>query len=128
MKRSLPLAAAALGTAAASAAAPATAVAVPARVAAAATKYKGANVSYRYGSLSVTITKAKNKIASISVSYAPDTPRSSQLESLAIPELSKEAMKLKGWNVHTISGVSATSIAFRQSLYSAMGHADLLKR
>jgi uncharacterized protein with FMN-binding domain len=121
MNRSLPLAVAALGVATATGA-------VPASAAAAATKYKGTDISYRYGTLSVAITKAKNKIGTISVSYAPDTPRSSQLDSLAIPELWKEALKSQTWNVHTISGVSATSVAFRQSLYSAMGHADLLKK
>jgi uncharacterized protein with FMN-binding domain len=122
MNRSLPLAVAALGAATAAGAVPATAAAAKA------TKYKGASISYRYGTLSVTITKAKTKIATVSVSYAPDTPRSSQLDSLAIPELWKEALKAQTWNVHTVSGVSATSIAFRQSLYSAMGHADLLKK
>jgi uncharacterized protein with FMN-binding domain len=123
MNRSLPLAVAALGAATAAGAVPAAAAA-----AAKATKYKGSTVSYKYGTLSVTITKAKSKIGTVSVSYTPESPRSSQLDSLAVPELWKEALKLQGWNVHTISGVSYTSAAFRQSLYSAMGHADLLKK
>jgi uncharacterized protein with FMN-binding domain len=114
---------AALGAATATGAVPATAAAATKT-----TKYKGATETYKYGVLSVTIAVAKKKISSISVSYAPTDPRSSQLDSVAIPELYKEALKLQGWDVHAVSGVSYTSAAFRQSLYSALGHADLLKK
>jgi uncharacterized protein with FMN-binding domain len=123
MNRSLPLTLAALGAVTATGAVPATAVA-----ASKTKKYKGATETYKYGELSVTIAVAKKKISSISVSYDPTDPRSSQLDSVAIPELYKEALKLQGWDVHTVSGVSYTSAAFRQSLYSALGHADLLKK
>jgi uncharacterized protein with FMN-binding domain len=123
MNRSLPLTLAALGAVTATGAVPAAAAA-----ASKTTKYKGATESYRYGELSVTIAVAKKKISSVSVRYATDSPRSSQLDSVAIPELWKEALKLQSWDVHTVSGVSYTSAAFRQSLYSALGHADLLKK
>jgi uncharacterized protein with FMN-binding domain len=123
MNRSLPLTLAALGAATATGAAPAAAAAATKT-----TKYKGATETYKYGELSVTIVVAKKKISSIDVSYAPTDPRSSQLDSVAIPQLYKEALKLQGWDVHSVSGVSYTSMAFRQSLYSALGHADLLKK
>lgn len=123
MNRSLPLAVVALGAATATGAVPAAAVA-----AAKTTKYTGATETYKYGKLSVTIAVAKKKITSISATYTPNDARSSQLDSVAIPALYKEALKKQGWDVHTISGVSFTSAAFRQSLYSAMGHADLLKK
>jgi uncharacterized protein with FMN-binding domain len=123
MNRSLPLAVAALGAATATGAVPAAAAAATKT-----TKYTGATEIYRYGKMSVTIAVAKKKITAISVNYATDSPRSSQLDAVAIPELWKEALKLQGWDVHTISGTSFTSAAFRKSMYSAMGHADLLKK
>jgi uncharacterized protein with FMN-binding domain len=123
MNRSLPLAVAALGAATAAGAAPAAATAATKT-----TKYTGATETYKYGTLKVTITVAKKKMKSISVSYAPESPRSSQLDQVALPQLWSEALKIQGWDVHTVSGVSFTSIAFRQSLYSAMGHANLLKK
>jgi uncharacterized protein with FMN-binding domain len=126
MNRTLPLTLAALGAATATGAAPAAAAAATKTTKT--TKYKGATETYKYGELSVTIAVAKKKISSIDVSYAPTDPRSSQLDSVAIPQLYKEALKLQGWDVHSVSGVSYTSEAFRQSLYSALGHADLLKK
>jgi uncharacterized protein with FMN-binding domain len=123
MNRSLPLTVAVLGAAAATGAVPATAAAATKT-----TKYTGATETYRYGTLRVTISVAKKKMTAISVSYAPDSPRSSQLDSVAFPALWKEALKAQAWNVHSISGVSFSSQAFNQSLYSAMKHADLLKK
>jgi uncharacterized protein with FMN-binding domain len=76
----------------------------------------------------VTITVSGKKISRVAVNYTPSDPHSSQLDSLALPALREEALKAQNWNVHSISGVSYTSAAFRESLYSAMGHAKLLKK
>ena len=123
MKKSVPLTVAVLASATATGAVPAASLAATKT-----TKYTGASETYKYGKMSVTITVAKKKMTAISVSYDPTDPRSSQIDQAALPTLWKEALKAQGWDVHSVSGASFTSGAFRQSLYSAMGHADLLKK
>ena len=123
MNKSLPLAVVALGAVTVAGGVPATAAAATKT-----TKCTGAKETYKYGSLSVSIEVANKKIKEISTSYTPNDPRSAQIDSEALPQLYTEAMKLQGWDVHTISSASFTSAAFRKSLYSALGHADLLKK
>lgn len=119
MNKSLPLALTVVGAAG---------VMLPTTAVAKTTKYTGATESYRYGTLSVTISVSKKKISTLSVSYSPSDPRSAQLDSVAVPELRQEALRSQSWDVHSVSGVSYTSLAFKDSLYSAMRHADLLKK
>ena len=117
MNRKLPVVLTALGVATPVLAAPAAALA--------ATSYKGASSSYRYGTLQVTITVARKRLSTLSVNYSPSDPRSAQLDSYAVPALKKEALKASSFRVHTISGVTYTTKAFEDSLYSAMLKAHL---
>lgn len=118
MKRSIPVVLTALGALAPT-------VALPAEAIAASTLYAGTGYQYPYGTLQVKISVAKKKLTGVSVSYAPDTPHSAQLQQYAIPMLKQEALKAKGYKIHGISGVTITSEVFDQSLYSAMVKAHI---
>lgn len=118
------LTAAGLGAAAAAAITP---VALPAAAAAAgSSKYAGTLERTHYSDVRVTITVTGKKITGISVTANPQDQQSYQRESYALPLLRKEALRAQSYKIHTISGVTTTSEAFIESLYSAMGHAKLL--
>lgn len=113
-----------LGAAAAVALTP---VALPATAAAATTKtYRGALEHTVYSDVRVTITVSGRKIKSLSASANPQDQQSYQREAYALPLLRKEALRAQSYKIHTISGVTTTSDAFIESLYSALGHAHLL--
>jgi uncharacterized protein with FMN-binding domain len=101
------------------------ALAIPAQANAAATKYV-ASVNFQYGTIKTTITVSGKKLASVGISYAPDSPRSQQLDVYALPILQKEVLKADTYKVHLVSGVSFTSMAFEQSLHSAMLKAHII--
>jgi uncharacterized protein with FMN-binding domain len=94
------------------------AVVAPAQ-ALAATSYKN-TTNFQYGAIRVTITVASKRIKTLTIAYAPESPRSQQLDQYALPILRKEALKADTYKVHLVSGVTFTSEAFAQSLYSAM--------
>lgn len=112
MHKSIPVVMTALGIAT-------PALAVPAE-ALAATSYKGTTSNFRYGTLQVTITASGKKIKSITAKVNPTDPRSSQLDTLALPLLKKEALKANSYKIHVVSGATYTSEAFDASLYSAL--------
>jgi uncharacterized protein with FMN-binding domain len=114
-----------LGAAAAVAFTP---IALPATAAAAASSktYAGTLERNKYSDVQVSITVKNKKIIKISVSANPSDQQSYQRESTALPILRTEALKAQSYKIHTVSGVTTTSEAFIESLYSAMGHAKLL--
>ncbi len=113
-----------LGAAAVAALTP---VALPATAAAATTRtYKGALERTHYSDVQVSITVSGRKIKSLSVNANPQDQQSYQRESYALPLLRTEALKAQSYKIHTISGVTTTSDAFIQSLYSAMHHGHLV--
>jgi len=117
MRRSIPLALGALSLSASTVALPTEALA--------ATTYKGAFYSERWGGAQVSIKVKGKKITSISVYVQQDTPRSIQLDSVAIPYLKQEALKSSSANIHTYSGATTTSEAFIDSLKSALNKAHI---
>ena len=121
--RSRTVTTAGLGAAAAAALAP---MALPAAAAAATKTYRGALERTVYSDVRVTITVSGRNIKSLSVTANPQDQQSYQREAYALPLLRKEALKAQSYKIHTISGVTTTSAAFIESLYSAMGHAHLL--
>ncbi len=66
------------------------------------------------------------KITNITYSATPDTSRSYQLQSYALPVLRKEALKKQGYRINAVSGATITSEAFEASLHSALKHAKLV--
>jgi uncharacterized protein with FMN-binding domain len=86
--------------------------------------FTGADVEYVYGNIDVRITVADDRITAIStpVQTAND-PRSAQINSQAIPILTKEALAAQGMHFDVVSGATFTSDAFAKSLESALGQA-----
>jgi len=117
------LTAAGIGAAAAAAI---TTGAFPITASAATKRYAGKTEQTQFGSVKVTITVRGKKIKTLTINANPDTPRSYQLESYALPLLHKEALHASSYKIHLVSGVTITSEAFDSSLYSALGHAHLL--
>lgn len=91
----------------------------------AAASYKGTDYSYRYGTIEVTISVSGKRLSGLSVTYTTDSPHGTQLQSFAVPELRKEALKADSYKIHAVSGVTTTSEVFVSSLYSAMLKAHL---
>jgi uncharacterized protein with FMN-binding domain len=87
--------------------------------------YKGSLVRTIYSNVQVSITVSGKRIEGLSVSANPQDQQSYAREAYALPILRKEALKAQSYRIHAISGVTTTSEAFIESLYSAMGHAHL---
>jgi uncharacterized protein with FMN-binding domain len=90
----------------------------------AATSYQN-TTSFQYGALRLTITVKTKRLKTLKVEYAPESPRSQQLDAYALPILRQEALKASSYKVHGVTGVTFTSMAFERSLYGAMLKAHL---
>ena len=93
-------------------------------------KATGTNaVADRWGTVQVvvteriTITGGKKKIryTDLGGTYSYHTDRSQYVMSQALPQLRQEFLSVQSANVQMISGASATSQAFEQSLQAALG-------
>ncbi len=89
--------------------------------AATSTVYKGAvEQQVRWGPIQVTITVKHKKISKVSAQVAPDNPRSSFIESQALPLLKQEVLQAQSANIQELSGATDTSIGYLSSLQSAV--------
>lgn len=84
-------------------------------------KYTGAVTQQgRWGPIRVTITVKNKKITNAAAAVSPDNPRSTFIESNALPLLKQEVLQAQSSNIQLVSGASDTSGAYISSLQSAV--------
>lgn len=87
-------------------------------------KYTGDSADAYYGNVQVKITVSSGKITDVQfLDYPQDRRTSVFINSQAIPYLKTEAIQAQSANVDVISGATQTSLAFIQSLQSALAQA-----
>ncbi len=86
--------------------------------------YTGDPADAYYGTVQVRATVSGGRITDVTFLQHPSDRRTSQeINNMAMPLLSREAIQAQNANVDTVSGASDTSAAFRQSLASALAQA-----
>lgn len=86
--------------------------------------YTGSIADAFYGSVQVQATIANGSIINVTfLSYPSDRSNSRFINSQAMPLLTQEAIQAQSANVDTVSGATATSQAFRESLAVALASA-----
>lgn len=86
--------------------------------------YTGTVADAYYGNVQVQAIVTGGKITDVKfLQYPNDNRTSISINSQAMPYLTQEALQAQSANVNTISGASATSGAFRQSLKAALAQA-----
>jgi uncharacterized protein with FMN-binding domain len=76
---------------------------------------------YGYGELSVAVTARGNQITGVSVPLLRTAePYSQQLAQQVIPMLRAEVLAAHGAQIHGVSGATYTSVAYAQSIQSAL--------
>ncbi|GGS30401.1 FMN-binding protein [Streptomyces humidus] len=84
----------------------------------------GDSVQTRYGPVQVRVTLTNGKITDVSaVEYPQDNPRDQQINSYAVPELTRETLTAQSADIDTVSGATYTSDGYRRSLQSALDSA-----
>ncbi len=83
--------------------------------------YTGGVADAYYGNVQVQVAVSGGKIANVNfLDYPQDRGTSREINSQAMPILISEAIQVQNANVNIVSGATATSEAFRQSLASAL--------
>ncbi len=86
--------------------------------------YTGSVADAFYGNIQVQAVIQNRKITDVQfLQYPSDRNTSIMINSQAMPYLKQEAIAAQNANVDTISGATDTSMAFRQSLSSALAQA-----
>jgi uncharacterized protein with FMN-binding domain len=84
-------------------------------------KYTGSTAQQsRWGPIQVTITVKNKKITNVSAAVSPDNPRSTMIESQALPMLKQEVLQAQSVNIDTVGGATDTSSGYITSLQSAV--------
>lgn len=88
--------------------------------------YRGTVAQTRWGPIQVTITVANGKITNVSVPVYPNGNRRDQeINSYALPVLTRATIDAQSANIDTISGATVTSDGYRESLQAALDAAHL---
>ncbi len=86
--------------------------------------YTGSQADAYYGIVQVQADIQNGKIANVTFLQYPNTHSTSvYINSQAMPYLTQEAIQIQNANVDIISGATDTSLAFQQSLASALAQA-----
>ncbi len=85
--------------------------------------YSGAVVDNGYGSVQVAAVISNGKLSDVKILQVPNDRRSMMLASYSTPTLIQEAVSAQSANVDYVSGATATSDAFSQSLQDALSQA-----
>lgn len=86
--------------------------------------YVGTPADAYYGTVQVRVNISGGKIASVQFLQHPSDRRTSQeINAQAMPLLQQEAVQVQNAQVDGVSGATETSMAFRQSLSSALAQA-----
>lgn len=95
--------------------------ATPPTSAAATRSATGTYIPYRYGDIELKVTAQGSRILSINVLKEGSTdPRSAEINSQAVPILTREVMDAQSSNIDGVSGATFTSEAYYESLTSAL--------
>ncbi|WP_405818798.1 FMN-binding protein [Streptomyces sp. NBC_01390] len=85
----------------------------------------GDSVQTRWGPVQVRVTVTNGKLTDVTaVTYPQENPRDQQINSYAIPQLTREALTAQSADIDTVSGATYTSDGYRQSLQSALDSAN----
>lgn len=88
-------------------------------------QYTGPVVDAFYGYVQVRVTISGGQLTDVQfLQYPSDRRTSQQINSIAMPELKQEAIEAQSANVNGVSGATATSRAFIESLQSALDQAQ----
>ncbi|MGB4808008.1 MAG: FMN-binding protein [Candidatus Phosphoribacter baldrii] len=86
----------------------------------------GAAVPTRFGNVQVQITVVDKKITAATVLQIPNRDRKDvQINNRAVPILNAEAVQAQSADIDMVSGATVTSVAYIQSLQSAIDKAHL---
>ena len=86
--------------------------------------FTGASEDAFYGNVQVQVTISAGKITDVTfLDYPHDRSTSQYINSQAMPYLKQEAIQAQNAQVDGVSGATATSQAFQQSLQSALDQA-----
>lgn len=86
--------------------------------------YTGQAADAFYGTVQVQAVISGGKITDVQFLQYPNAGgHTSEVSSIALPALKQEAIQAQSANVDSVSGASATSQAFQQSLVSALSQA-----
>lgn len=85
--------------------------------------YQGSAVRIRWGDVQVQVSIQEGEISDVEFLTYPTDPRSLQINSQAAPILTQEAIESQSADVQVISGATFTSLAFMESLSSALSQA-----
>ncbi|NEC84821.1 FMN-binding protein [Streptomyces sp. SID12501] len=84
----------------------------------------GDSVQTRYGPVQVRVTLTNGKLTDVTaVTYPQENPRDQQINSYAVPQLTREALTVQSADIDTVSGATYTSDGYRRSLQSALDSA-----
>lgn len=88
--------------------------------------FTGPVVDAYYGNVQVNVTTKSDRIVDVQfLDYPHDRNTSVYINSYATPALRSEAIQIQGAQVDTVSGATATSGGFRNSLASALAQARI---
>ncbi len=103
-----------------------TATASPAPTAAtAATTVTGSTVPTRFGDVAVQITVQDGRMIDIQAVALPTRGRSGEISDWVAPILASEALQAQSANIDIVSGATYTSVAYAESLQSALDQAGI---
>jgi uncharacterized protein with FMN-binding domain len=84
----------------------------------------GDAISTRYGNVQLKVTTSGGKITNVEAVQLPSgDPKSSQISSVAEPQLRQSALTAQSANVNAVSGATYTSDGYRTALQSALDNA-----
>ena len=88
--------------------------------------FAGAAVPTRFGNVQVQITVVDKKITAATVLQIPNRDRKDvQINNRAVPILNSETVRAQSADIDMVSGATVTSVAYIQSLQSAIDKANL---
>ncbi len=86
--------------------------------------YKGSVVDFRWGTMQVAIVTKNKKITNVKPSVYVHTDRSVFINDQALPMLKDEVLQAQNAKIDTISGATDSSVAYIESLHSAVKKAE----
>jgi uncharacterized protein with FMN-binding domain len=90
------------------------------------TTFAGAAVPTRFGNVQVQITVVDKQITAATVLQIPNRDRKDiQINNRAVPILNSATVKAQSADIDMVSGATVTSVAYIQSLQSAIDKANL---
>jgi uncharacterized protein with FMN-binding domain len=103
--------------------APTTTAAAPPNTALRSGTFTGPAVTHKYGTLQITIVVNGGAITDVRWVYKTSLRLSENINADALPRLRRETLDIQSAQVHTVSGATYTSGAYRTSLQAAIDRA-----